>query len=91
MLDTIEHEGALYEQPAAPESQQYLASFPKKREDEGREENVGQLKRNITFAAIDLYLENEKMKSLKLLKERIDKEGIDAVLSYFKENSLDWL
>ena len=90
LLDTIEHEGALYGQPAAPESQQHLTSSPKKRKDEGREDNVGQLKRNIAFSALDLYLENEKRKSLKRLRERIDKEGTDAILSYFKENSLDW-
>jgi hypothetical protein len=90
LLETLAHEGILYGMPPAPDSQRYLDWSPRGLEDCGREDNAEQMKRMIGFAAIDVYLKNEKRKSLERLKERIAEEGLEAILSYFKENSVEW-
>jgi hypothetical protein len=78
----MEHEGSLYGLPAMPKPEE-----TKSTSDHGRSFFAG-IQGKIARGAVGKFLECEAEKAVAKMKAEIEEKGVDAVLSYFKENKL---
>jgi hypothetical protein len=79
LMGKMEYEGKLQGLPPMP-----ITSGPKK---------GGILPPQLSgsaFTAVDMYLKLEQNKAIERMLSKIEEEGIDAMLSYFKENEVSW-
>jgi hypothetical protein len=83
LTEKLEHEGSLYGFQPQPRS-------TSSEKDDGELNHLERLKSSIAIDAIDCYLENERIESLCRLTEKIEEHGPEALLSYFKENDVEW-
>lgn len=82
LFSDLKHEGVLYGFPPLPEN----SSF----EGGGKKMTLEKLKCGIVSDAIDRYLKAEREAALQRLLEKIDQEGYEYMLGYFKENDINW-
>lgn len=82
LFSDLEHEGVLYGFPSLPKD----SSF----EEGGEKRTLDYLKCRIASDAIDRYLNAEREGALQKLQRKIDQEGYEYLLGYFKENDIDW-
>ena len=79
LRDDMQDEGTLYNIPTLSIQQQKFNLDCR-----------AELKFCIAINALNYILEIQKEKTLKQLLENIKQQGTDAVLTYFKENSITW-
>ena len=82
LFSDLKHEGVFYGLPPLPRD----SSF----EERGEKKNLDSLKARIVSDAIDRYLNAEREDALHRLLEKIDQQGYEYLLEYFKENDIDW-
>ena|SRR5271170_4133539 len=84
LFNSLEHEGSLYGLPPLPESSLF------NRTEDGKNDYLFRLKGQIVGNAVSRYLDNEEIVSLCKLEEDVYKNGHTALLSYFKNNKMEW-
>jgi hypothetical protein len=82
LFDCLEHEGILYGLPSLPRNSSFNES--------GKATTLDMLKGRITGDAIAHYLDYERDEALIKLKQKLHKEGLSYLLSYFEERGIDW-
>jgi len=74
LYQQLDHEGTLYGLPPLS----------------GEGKSLVHLKGRIVVDAIERYLKFEREEALSRLMDKIDEEGYEYLLSYFKQNEIDW-